>query len=67
MAEVRQAIRGLLNKVVLPDASLSAEAVNKKWEKLARAPGDLKLRRPGLSWPAEKRIAEEGKEPRKEE
>ncbi len=38
-AEVRRAIGGLLNEGVLPDTSLSAEAINRKWEKLARAPG----------------------------
>lgn len=60
-AEVRRAIGSLLNEGVLPDASLSAEAVNKKWEKLVRAPGDLKLKKPGLSWPTERRTAEKGK------
>jgi hypothetical protein len=60
-AEVRRAIGALLNEGVLPEASTSAEGVNKKWEKLARAPGELKTRKAAVSWPAEKKPAGKGK------
>jgi hypothetical protein len=44
---------------VLPKTATSAEGVNKKWEKLARAPGELRTRKAILSWPVEKKL--EGK------
>jgi hypothetical protein len=60
-AEVRRAIGALLNEGVQPEASTSAEGVNKKWEKLAKAPGELKTRKAAVSWPAEKKPAGKGK------
>jgi hypothetical protein len=54
-AEVRRAIGALLNEGVLPETSMSAEGVNKKWEKLARAPGELRTRKMTVSWPVKKK------------
>jgi hypothetical protein len=46
---------------VLPKTATSAEGVNKKWEKLARAPGELRTRKATLSWLVEKKPAGKGK------
>jgi hypothetical protein len=60
-SEVKRAIGALLSEGVVPDNSLSADSVNRKWEKLARAPGDMKPKKPGLTWPMERRAAEKGR------
>jgi hypothetical protein len=60
LANVRRAIGALLNESVLPETSSSAEGVSKKWEKLARAPGELKARKAAVSWPAKKKTAGKG-------
>lgn len=60
-SEVRRAIGALLNEGVVPDTSLSADMVGKKWEKLVRAPGDMKPKKPGLTWPTERKPVEKGK------
>ena len=51
-AEVSEAIGDLLNIGCLPDTSVGAESLKKKWEKLIRNPRDMRRRKPDRTWPA---------------
>jgi hypothetical protein len=64
-SEIKWAIGALLTEGVVPDNSLSADSVNRKWEKLTRAPEELKPKKAALTWPIERRAAEKGRTIRK--
>jgi hypothetical protein len=49
---VRAAIGALLNEGVLADHCLNGETLKRKWDKLARAPKELKQKKPEKAWPS---------------
>ena len=52
IAEVAAAIGALLNTGCLTETSVAQESTRKKWEKIAKAPADLRKKKADRSWPA---------------
>lgn len=66
-ADVVTAIGALLNTGCIADACISFESMRKKWEKIKRAPGDLRRKKAEKSWPAvvvTAPVAQKGEKPR---
>ena len=51
--EVVKAVGGLLNTGCLVESSVASESLRKKWEKVQRAPGDLRRKPAEKTWPAD--------------